>query len=153
MKTRTALVAILLVCTVILIPEVSYSADVPSSVTKLVSDAKKAIKTVNMDEFKNLYDKKALGILIDVRDPNEYASGHIPRAINISRGRIEFDIWKRVGGSQNPDMETKMMLYCGSGGRCALAAKSLTDLGFSNVTAVEMKLADWKKAGYPFGKQ
>lgn len=60
MKTRNALAAIMLAYAVVLIPEVSYSADVPSSVTKLVPDAKKAIKTVNMDEFKDLYDKKAL---------------------------------------------------------------------------------------------
>jgi rhodanese-related sulfurtransferase len=46
-------------------------------------------------------------------------------------------------------MDTKITLYCGSGVRCILAAKSLRDLGFTNVVAVDMRLADWAKAGYP----
>ena len=42
-----------------------------------------------------------------------------------------------------------MTLYCGSGTRCVLAAKSLQDLGFSNVTAADMRIDDWRRAGYP----
>jgi rhodanese-related sulfurtransferase len=45
-----------------------------------------------------------------------------------------------------------MTLYCGSGMRCILAAKSLQDLGFSNVTAADMRIADWAKAGFPLVK-
>jgi len=49
-------------------------------------------------------------------------------------------------------MSKKMTLYCATGGRCALATKSLQDLGFTNVTSVDMRFADWVKAGYPVAK-
>jgi rhodanese-related sulfurtransferase len=145
---RSALV--LLMAVAMLLPGLGYGADYPASVDQLVANAKKAVKTVNMGEFKAMYDKTDVGLLIDVRDPDEYAAGHIPGAVNISRGTIEFNLWKYVGGHKKPDLSKKMTLYCSSGGRCALAAKSLTDLGFTNVTAVDMKLADWTKAGCPF---
>ena len=150
MKNSKTLVITFVLMIALVLPAFSYSADVPPSVSQLVANAKKSIKTVNMAEFKAMYDKKDVGLLIDVRDPNEYATGHIAGAINVSRGTLEFKLWKHVGGHEKPNLNTKMMLYCGSGGRCALAAKSLMDLGFTNVTAVNMKLADWKKSGYPF---
>ena len=46
-------------------------------------------------------------------------------------------------------MNKQIYLYCKTGGRCTLAAKTLQDLGFTNVTAVVMLFEDWKKAGYP----
>jgi rhodanese-related sulfurtransferase len=49
-------------------------------------------------------------------------------------------------------MSRKMTLYCGSGTRCVLATKSLQDLGFSNVTAADMRIDDWTRAGYPLVK-
>ena len=150
MKKSNISIITLLLAVALLLPGFSYSANVPPNVRQLVANAKKTIKTVNMAEFKAMYDKKDVGLLIDVRDPNEYAGGHIPGAVNVSRGTLEFKIWKQVGGHEKPDLNKKMMLYCGSGGRCTLATKSLMDMGFTNVTAVSMKLADWKKAGYPF---
>ena len=150
MKMSNASIITLLLVTTLLLPGISYSANVPPSVSQLVANAKKAIKTVNMAEFKTMYDQKDVGLLVDVRDPDEYAAGHITGAVNVSRGTLEFKLWEQVGGYQKPDLNKKMMLYCGSGGRCALATKSLMDLGFTNVMAVNMKLADWKKAGYPF---
>ena len=49
-------------------------------------------------------------------------------------------------------MSKKITLYCASGARCALAMKSLQDLGLSNVTAADMRIEDWTKAGYPLTK-
>jgi rhodanese-related sulfurtransferase len=49
-------------------------------------------------------------------------------------------------------MNKKVSLYCRTGGRCTLAAKSLQDLGLTNVTAVVMLFEDWQKAGYPVAK-
>ena len=149
MKKSIASITGLFLAVTLFLPGMVYSADVPPSVSQLVANAKKVIKTVNMTEFKAMYDKKDVGLLVDVRDPNEYAAGHIPGAINISRGTLEFKLWNHVGGHAKPDLNKKMTLYCGSGGRCSLATKSLMDLGFTNVVAVNMKLADWKKAGYP----
>lgn len=124
----------------------------PPVVTKLVADTKKEVKTIKIDEFKAAYDKKALGVLIDVRDPPEYADGHIAGAINISRGLLEFRIWKALGFPNAVDMNQRITLYCLTGGRCALATKSLMGLGFTNVVSSDMKFEDWEKAGYPVAK-
>jgi rhodanese-related sulfurtransferase len=105
-----------------------------------------------MPEFKAAFDKKELGLIIDVRNENEFEDGFIPGAVNVPRGLIEFRIWKLVGFPGNVDMNKKMTLYCASGGRCALATKTLGELGFTNVTSADMKFDDWVKAGHPVAK-
>jgi rhodanese-related sulfurtransferase len=121
----------------------------PASIGQLVAKTKSQITTVKMPEFKTAFDQKSLGLLIDVRNENEFEDGYIPGAVNVPRGLIEFRIWKLVGFPDKTNMNAKMTLYCASGGRCALATKSLQDLGFTNVTSVDMKYDDWVKAGYP----
>jgi rhodanese-related sulfurtransferase len=121
----------------------------PSSVKDLVARTKAQIKTIDMAAFKSALDKRAAGLIVDVREPGEYASGHVPGAINIPRGVIELNIWPHVGFPDATDLNRKITLYCGSGTRCILATKSLQDLGFANVVAVDMRIADWAKAGYP----
>jgi rhodanese-related sulfurtransferase len=148
-KSKTIFATLLLMTAALLLPSLGYGADFPPSVGQRVAETKKAIKTVDMAGFKAMYDKKAYGLLVDVRDPDEYAAANIPGSVNVSRGKLEFTIWKHVGGPENPDYNKKMTLHCATGGRCALAAKTLMDLGFKDVTSVDMKLADWQKAGYP----
>jgi rhodanese-related sulfurtransferase len=131
------------------LPRVAVAQDYPPSVIQLVAAAKKQVKTIDMATFKSLFDRKDFGLLIDVREPGEYAVGYIPGALNLPRGLIEMRIWPYVGYPDGAHLTRKITLYCGSGMRCILAAKSLQDLGFSNVTAVDMKLADWARAGYP----
>ena len=87
-----------------------------------------------------------------VRNENEFEDGFVPGAVNVPRGLIEFRIWKLAGFPDKTDMAKKMTLYCASGGRCALATKTLMELGFTNVTSVDMMFADWVKAGYPVEK-
>ena len=62
-----------------------------------------------------------------------------PRTVNVPRGVIELRIWAFVGYPDKTDM-TKKITHCGSGLRCILAAKSLQDLGFSDVTAADMRI-------------
>jgi rhodanese-related sulfurtransferase len=124
----------------------------PPSINALVAKTKSQIKTVKMPEFKAAFDRKDLGLLVDVRNENEFEDGFVPGAVNVPRGLIEFRIWKLVGFPDTTRMDTKMTLYCATGGRCALATKSLQDLGFTNVTSADMKFDDWVKAGYPVAK-
>ncbi len=124
----------------------------PPSINQWVATTKSQIKTVKMAEFKAAFDRKELGLLIDVRNENEFEDGFVPGAVNVPRGLIEFRIWKLVGFPDNTRMDAKMTLYCATGGRCALATKSLQDLGFTNATSVDMKFDDWVKAGYPVAK-
>ena len=91
-------------------------------------------------------------LLLDVRDENEFKTGHVPGAINVSRGRLEFRIWKPLGYPNKVDMNRKIYVQCATGGRATLAARQLKDIGFTNVTAVVMELVDWQTKGHPFVK-
>jgi rhodanese-related sulfurtransferase len=153
MKKRFAfLVTVVLAAALVGLPVVASAAKYPDTVKQLVMEARKDIKTIDMDAFKKVVDNPGDAMIIDVREPNEYAAGHVPHAINIPRGLIEFKIWSHVGFPDKTNMNQKMYLYCASGGRCSLAGKSLHDLGFTDVTAVPMMLVDWQKAGYPLVK-
>lgn len=124
----------------------------PPVVGQMVAAVKKQVRTIDMQQFKAGLDAKSLGLIIDVRNENEYEDGFIPGAINVPRGLIEFRIWKELGFPGPVDMNRQMTLYCATGGRCALATKALMDLGFTNVTSADMRFAEWVKAGHPVAK-
>lgn len=80
-------------------------------------------------------------VLIDVREPAEYATGHLAGAVNIPRGVLEFEIEAHpaVGCATDPalaDRQRPIVVYCRTGGRSALAALSLQQLGFTDVRSV-----------------
>lgn len=152
MQARRTLITAVLISAGLLLPGLALAQNYPPSVGQMVAATKKQIKTVKLDEFKAAFDKKDLGLLVDVRQEDEFADGYVPGAVNVPRGLIEFRIWKLVGFPDKTDLNTKLTLYCATGGRCSLATKSLMDLGFTNVTSVDMKFDDWVKAGYPVAK-
>jgi rhodanese-related sulfurtransferase len=152
MKARTSMITAMLVAAGLLVPGYALAQNYPPSVGQMVAATKKQIKTINMEQFKALVDRKEAGLIVDVRQEDEYADGFVPGAVNVPRGLIEFRIWKLAGFPDKTDMNKQMTLYCLTGGRCALATKSLQDLGFTNVTSVDMKFEDWVKAGYPVAK-
>jgi hypothetical protein len=61
--------------------------NIPPSVSRLVADAKKQIRTIDMAAFKSAFDKNDVGLLVDVREPGEYADGCIPGGRQHSTGR------------------------------------------------------------------
>lgn len=130
-------------------PISALAQNYPASVKELVANTRKQVKTIDMATFKGIVDTRAPVLIVDVRESEEFAEGHVPGAVNVPRGLLEFTIWSEVGFPDKTDMNRQMYLYCKTGGRCTLAAKSLQDLGFTNVTAVVMQIAEWKKAGYP----
>lgn len=151
MRRNTLLVAIA-VAAGLALPGFVQAQNYPPEIPALVAATKKQVKTIKLDEFKAAYDKKALGTIVDVREPEEYADGFIPGAVNVPRGLLEFTIWEHVGFPKNLDKSKQLTLYCKTGGRCALATKTLMDLGFTNVTSADMLFADWQKAGHPVTK-
>ncbi len=152
MKTRFPMFTAILVAASLLAPGYALAQNYPDSVKQLIAATKKQIKTINMDQFRALLDKKEAGLIIDVRQEIEFEDGHVPGAVNVPRGLIEFRIWKLVGWPDKTDMNKQMTLYCLTGARCAFAAKTLQDLGFTNVTSVDMRFEDWQKAGHPVVK-
>jgi rhodanese-related sulfurtransferase len=103
-----------------------------------------------MEEYRKIVENPGPALILDVREPQEYAAGHVPGAINIPRGVIESQIWNHVGSAEKADVERPIVLQCQSGKRATLAAQTLGELGFTQTSAVIMNLDDWKKAGNPF---
>lgn len=134
--------------TLLLLPGYLYAASWPTVVDERVAQAKRAVQTIDLHAFKKLVDDPGDALIIDVRESSEYERGYIHGAINIPRGLLEFRIWKVLGFPGEVDLARPIYLYCKLSGRSALAAESLTHLGFTNVVAVDMQLAQWEKAGY-----
>lgn len=124
----------------------------PPIVTQKIQAARVHVKTIGMEEYRKVAESPGDALIVDVREPNEFAAGHVPGAINIPRGVLEFQIWKQVGFPANPDLGRNVILQCQSGNRASLAAQSLAELGFIHTTAVVMSLGDWQQAGHPFVK-
>jgi rhodanese-related sulfurtransferase len=124
----------------------------PDSVDQYVAQVRKAIDTTDMDGYLAVVKNPNGAALIDVREETEFKAGHVPGTTNVSRGRLEFRIWKPLGYPGKVDMNRKIYVQCATGGRATLAAKQLRDVGFTNVTAVVMDITEWQKSGYPFVK-
>jgi molybdopterin/thiamine biosynthesis adenylyltransferase/rhodanese-related sulfurtransferase len=83
--------------------------------------------------------------LIDVRELEEHAQGMIPGTLHIPRGFLELRIERNV-----PDRETPVVVYCASGTRSVLAARSLGELGYTHVSSLAGGFTGWKRAGLPW---
>jgi rhodanese-related sulfurtransferase len=83
-------------------------------------------------------------ILLDVREQDEFARGHLPGALLIPRGVLEGQATQMI---RNPAAE--VIVYCGSGMRSALAADVLQQMGFSNVASLAGGFRDWAQIGGP----
>jgi molybdopterin/thiamine biosynthesis adenylyltransferase/rhodanese-related sulfurtransferase len=81
-------------------------------------------------------------VWIDVREPDEWQEGHLPRAVHIPRGFLE----SRVEGVA-PDKSTEVVVYCASAARSAFAAKTLQELGYEHVHSLAGGFTDWKRNG------
>ena len=124
----------------------------PDSVDQYVAQVRRTIDTTEMDGYLAVVNNPNGALLVDVREETEFKAGHVPGTVNVSRGRLEFRIWKPLGYPGKVEMNRKIYVQCATGGRATLAARQLRDIGFTNVTAVVMELVDWQKKGYPFVK-
>jgi rhodanese-related sulfurtransferase len=111
---------------------------------KLVQGVKTRIREIDVHEVKRRMEAGERFYLVDVREEKEWAQGHLPGAIHLSKGVIERDIEKTI-----PDPAATIVLYCGGGFRSALVADSLRQMGYSNVRSMDGGWREWRQAGYP----
>lgn len=108
--------------------------------------AEKASEQVNHTDIgtvKRWQQEQRDFFLIDVREDHEWANGHLPDAIHLSKGIIERDIVARV-----IDFDHILVLYCGGGFRSSMAGDNLQKMGYRNVISLDGGYSAWKKAGY-----
>ena len=110
----------------------------------LVNDIKPQIRETTVQEIKQRLDRGEKFHFVDVREESEWAAGHAPRAIHLSKGIIERDVETRI-----PDLNAEIVLYCGGGFRSALVADSLQKMGYRNVISMDGGWRAWCEAKYP----
>ena len=81
-------------------------------------------------------------VLLDVREPEEYSQGAIPDSLHVSRGQLESNVENRI-----PDKATKLVVMCAGGVRSAFAAKTLAELGYTDVVSMGGGFNKWKDEG------
>jgi len=112
------------------------------SSAELLRQIKSQIDEVDPAEVNELIDEGAA--IVDVRETDEVAAGHLPGAKHIPRGYLE----SRIEGVV-PDRDAHVILYCASGNRSAYAARTLKeDLGYTNVSSMTGGITLWKDRGY-----
>lgn len=84
------------------------------------------------------------GAVIDVREPGEFQLGHLPGAVNIPRGVLEFNIGSN---SALANKDEPIVLYCKTGGRAALSAVNLQRMGYSQVRSLTGGFDGWVRGG------
>ena len=117
----------------------------------LVAEARAKIHEVAPGEFDA---DRGDAVLIDVREPAEFETGHIPGSINIPRGVLEFqvDAHPAVANVSDPALSHKdrpIVVVCRTGGRAALSTVNLQRLGFSDVRSITGGVLAWGEAGLP----
>ena len=127
------------------------TATQPITSEDLVAEARAKIREVNAADF---HANRADTIVIDVREPAEFETGHIPGAINIPRGVLEFqvDAHPAVAHVSDPALSHKdcpIVVVCRTGGRAAMSAVNLQRLGFGQVRSIDGGVIAWGEAGLP----
>tara|TARA_Y100000817_G_scaffold302662_1_gene283802 strand:- start:563 stop:949 length:387 start_codon:yes stop_codon:yes gene_type:complete len=116
----------------------------------LVQDALTRVKTISPTEALELSNKNECN-LIDIRDAIELQNlGRIENSFHISRGLLEFSIHPDSAFVQNNnlDLNKELVLFCAAGGRSALAAKTLNEMGFKKVSHVEGGFGSMSNSGF-----
>ena len=113
----------------------------------IVTQAKTQIQEIGIDQAEAAV--READLLIDVREYDEFASGHLQGAVHMSRGMLEFKM------SANPELaarDLKIILYCKTSGRAALAALQLKEMGYLNVRSIAGGIDAWIAVGKPVVK-
>lgn len=127
----------------------------PKKLGDFVSAARAAIRELSADDLDEMRDARNELLIVDVREPQEYADGHIEGAILVPRGTLE--------GAADPGYKKRhpvlctaqrrpIVVYCESGGRSAMAAHTLQEMGFEEVYNLAGGVEVWEAEDYPLVK-
>ncbi len=112
----------------------------------LFSEIRSSVKLISLEELKARLEAKAQKpfTLVDVREKDEVRAGYIPGAVHIPRGFLEMQAEQKL-----PSKTDEIIVYCAGGTRSAFAAKTLSELGYENVTSANPGFVRWKDLKYP----
>lgn len=111
---------------------------------KIVDTAKGRVREITVEEVRLDRENGVDHILVDTREESEWARGRAAGAVHLGKGIIERDIETKI-----PELERKIVLYCGGGYRSALAADALQQMGYTNVFSLAGGWRAWNRAQMP----
>ncbi len=111
---------------------------------EMLAEAKAAVREVEPAEAETEMAGNG-AVVLDVREPDEYEQGALPGALHIPRGTLETSVEGRI-----PDKSSHVLVYCAGGTRSAFAAKTMQDLGYTDVASVVGGFNRWKDEGRPW---
>ena len=112
----------------------------------LFSEIRSTVKLISLEALKERVESKAQKpfTLVDVREKDEVRAGYIPGAVHVPRGFLEMQAEQKL-----PNKSDEIIVYCAGGTRSAFAAKTLSELGYENVTSANPGFVRWKDLKYP----
>ncbi len=113
-----------------------------ASTRELLKEAKSAIREIRPDEAE---PRLGEAVFLDVREADEYEQGALPGAVHVPRGFLEFQVEGRI-----PDKSTPIVAYCAGGSRSAFAARTLNEMGYTDVVSMVGGFNRWKDEDRPW---
>ena len=113
------------------------------SYEELVTEAKGETEQTGVEEVHGALERGEDVTVVDVREPDEWDAGHVPGAKHLPRGLLEYK-----AADELPDKDARIVVHCALGGRGALAAKSLQEMGYTNVANMEGGVKAWRENGF-----
>jgi molybdopterin/thiamine biosynthesis adenylyltransferase/rhodanese-related sulfurtransferase len=111
---------------------------------ELFAEVRERVRTITLEALKARLEAGTPTTLVDVREQHEFNAGYIPGAVHIPRGFLEIQAESKL-----PDRKAPIVVYCAGGTRSAFATKTLTELGYENVTSANPGFVRWKDLRYP----
>jgi rhodanese-related sulfurtransferase len=122
------------------------------SVEEMLNEARAHVREVSASETKEDLEQGKVDVILDVREPQEWFAGHIPGAVYVPRGLLEWHA-DQTSPTCKPELQGKpdarIVVHCAAGGRSLLAARTLQEMGYTNVVSMVGGFSDWAAQGFP----
>lgn len=124
------------------------------SLSQMIEAARGSVPEVGPAQAAAALNRGEIGLVLDVREPDEYRAGHVPDAVNIPRGTLEMladPASPAAGPALFANRSERIVVYCAKspGARALLASQTLATMGYEHVEALAGGLAGWTEAGLP----
>jgi len=107
----------------------------------LIDEAKQQIEQVTPEQVRDMQARNDRVVYLDVREPNEWNLGRLPQAIHLPRGNLEGKVEGMI------DRNQKVVIYCARGNRSALAALTMKQMGYEDVSSMARGIQGWAEIG------
>ena len=117
----------------------------PKTYKQIMEEARRDVPEVSVEDVRQRLTRDGKATVLDVREKEEYREGHLQGAVSLPRGFLEMRVEETV-----PDKQTPIIAYCAGGTRSLIAARTLKEMGYTNVVSMSGGYTAWKNAGLPF---